>query len=142
MSHPQEDGIAHWLAARALGFVLAAALCSPAFAQQQAQQRLTLNFVNTEIEAVARAMADFTGRTKELADIRRQFYSTREFMNQWEEINLVLTGGATALRLIASLSAPTRGTSTLSGTVAFGCSTFVMMTTPPSRLPTPQRYEP
>src|SRR3954470_9864034 len=28
-----------------------------------AQQRLTLNFVNTEIEAVARAMADFTGRT-------------------------------------------------------------------------------
>jgi general secretion pathway protein D len=27
-----------------------------------AQQRLTLNFVNTEIEAVARAMADFTGR--------------------------------------------------------------------------------
>jgi general secretion pathway protein D len=37
--------------------MLAAAM-SAAFAQQ----RLTLNFVNTEIEAVARAMADFTGR--------------------------------------------------------------------------------
>src|SRR5438132_5101328 len=37
------------------------ALCA-AFAAQ-AQSRLTLNFVNTEIEAVVRAMADFTGRT-------------------------------------------------------------------------------
>ncbi|HYR35190.1 MAG TPA: type II secretion system secretin GspD [Burkholderiales bacterium] len=63
MSHPQEDGIAHWLAARALSFVLAAALCSAALAQPRQQQRLTLNFVNTDIEAVARAMADFTGRT-------------------------------------------------------------------------------
>src|SRR5688572_16510951 len=36
----------------------AAALLAPA----HAQQRVTLNFVNTEIEAVARAMADFTGR--------------------------------------------------------------------------------
>ncbi|TMH62189.1 MAG: type II secretion system protein GspD, partial [Betaproteobacteria bacterium] len=36
-------------------------LCA-AFAAQ-AQSRLTLNFVNTEIEAVVRAMADFTGRT-------------------------------------------------------------------------------
>jgi len=41
--------------------ILSAALCSPAAAQQP--QRLTLNFTNTEIEAVARAMADFTGRT-------------------------------------------------------------------------------
>src|SRR5213594_3153836 len=32
-------------------------------AQAQQPQRLTLNFANTEIEAVARAMADFTGRT-------------------------------------------------------------------------------
>lgn len=36
----------------------AALLLSPA----HAQQRVTLNFVNTEIEAVARAMSDFTGR--------------------------------------------------------------------------------
>src|SRR5436190_10957800 len=41
-----------WLAT----LVLCAALAA------QAQSRLTLNFVNTEIEAVARAMADFTGR--------------------------------------------------------------------------------
>src|SRR5436190_23192025 len=42
-----------WLAT----LVLCAALAA------QAQSRLTLNFVNTEIEAVVRAMADFTGRT-------------------------------------------------------------------------------
>src|SRR6202007_1518853 len=41
--------------------LLSAALCSAALAQQP--QRLTLNFTNTDIEAVARAMADFTGRT-------------------------------------------------------------------------------
>jgi general secretion pathway protein D len=41
----------------ALGALLALALTS-AFAQQ----RLTLNFVNTEIDAVARALADFMGR--------------------------------------------------------------------------------
>jgi general secretion pathway protein D len=46
-----------WLAA--LVVAGAALACAPA----AAQQRLTLNFVNTEIEAVARAMADFTGRT-------------------------------------------------------------------------------
>jgi general secretion pathway protein D len=52
----------HWLAARALSFLLVVAvLCSAALAQQP--QRLTLNFTNTDIEAVARAMADFTGRT-------------------------------------------------------------------------------
>lgn len=38
---------------------LSLALCGAALAQQ----RVTLNFVNSEIEAVARAMADFTGRT-------------------------------------------------------------------------------
>jgi general secretion pathway protein D len=47
-----------WLAA----LVLTIALASPALAQQP-PQRLTLNFANTEIEAVARAVADFTGRT-------------------------------------------------------------------------------
>ena len=47
---------------------LAAALIAAAAAfllpvpAAHAQQRVTLNFVNTEIEAVARAMADFTGR--------------------------------------------------------------------------------
>ena len=50
-----EEIPSQWLAA----LVLSAALAFPALAQQ----RLTLNFVNTEIEAVARAMADFTGRT-------------------------------------------------------------------------------
>lgn len=48
-----EEALKRWL----LGFALAAGMCSAL-----AQQRLTLNFVNTEIEAVARAMADFTGR--------------------------------------------------------------------------------
>src|SRR6267378_5625331 len=61
MTDNKGDTPSHWLAARALSFVLVAALCSAALAQQQ--QRLTLNFTNTEIEAVARAMADFTGRT-------------------------------------------------------------------------------
>jgi general secretion pathway protein D len=42
--------------------LLAAFMLAPA-GQAQTQQRLTLNFANTEIEAVARAMADFTGRT-------------------------------------------------------------------------------
>ena len=55
MSGPREDTLSHWLAA----LLLSAALCSPA----AAQQRLSLNFANTDIEAVARAMADFTGRT-------------------------------------------------------------------------------
>src|SRR2546425_3615388 len=41
---------------------LLAAFMIAAAAQAQ-EQRLTLNFTNTEIEAVARAMADFTGRT-------------------------------------------------------------------------------
>ncbi|HUQ74112.1 MAG TPA: type II secretion system secretin GspD [Burkholderiales bacterium] len=40
-----------------------AAVLAVAAAGAMAQQRLTLNFVNTEIEAVARAMADFTGRS-------------------------------------------------------------------------------
>src|SRR5205814_4096896 len=48
-------GPARWLAALLAAFMLATAA--------HAQQRLTLNFANTEIEAVARAMADFTGRT-------------------------------------------------------------------------------
>jgi general secretion pathway protein D len=61
MTDNKGDTLSHWLAARALSFVLVAALCSAALAQQQ--QRLTLNFTNTDIEAVARAMADFTGRT-------------------------------------------------------------------------------
>jgi general secretion pathway protein D len=61
MTDNKGDTPSHWLAARALSFVLVAALCSAALAQQQ--QRLTLNFTNTDIEAVARAMADFTGRT-------------------------------------------------------------------------------
>src|SRR6267143_2304399 len=61
MTDNKGDTPRHWLAARALSFVLVAALCSAALAQQQ--QRLTLNFNNTDIEAVARAMADFTGRT-------------------------------------------------------------------------------
>ena len=41
---------------------LLAAFMIAAAAQAQ-DQRLTLNFVNTEIDAVVRAMADFTGRT-------------------------------------------------------------------------------
>src|SRR3954464_15552525 len=45
-----------WVFALLAAFMLATAAA-------QAPQRLTLNFVNTEIEAVARAMADFTGRT-------------------------------------------------------------------------------
>jgi general secretion pathway protein D len=44
-----------WLAALLAAFMISAAA--------QAPQRLTLNFANTDIEAVARAMADFTGRT-------------------------------------------------------------------------------
>jgi len=47
---------ARWLVALLAALMLATA----ADAQQQ---RLTLNFANTDIEAVARAMADFTGRT-------------------------------------------------------------------------------
>ena len=43
----------------AAALVTAAALLLP---PAHAQQRVTLNFVNTEIEAVARAMSDFTGR--------------------------------------------------------------------------------
>src|SRR5438067_11105349 len=58
MSGPREDTLSHWLAA----LVLSATLCGTALAQQQ-PQRLSLNFANTEIEALARAMADFTGRT-------------------------------------------------------------------------------
>ena len=48
---------AHFLAT----LLLSLALCGAALAQQP--QRLTLNFTNTDIEAVTRAMADFTGRT-------------------------------------------------------------------------------
>jgi general secretion pathway protein D len=50
---------------RALRRVLAAATIAAGvalFAPAAAQDRVTLNFANTEIEAVARAMADFTGR--------------------------------------------------------------------------------
>ena len=57
MGGPREDTLSHWLAV----LVLSTALCTPALAQQP--QRLSLNFANTDIEAVARAMADFTGRT-------------------------------------------------------------------------------
>src|SRR3954470_16303988 len=49
-------GPVRWVAALLAALMLATA----ADAQQQ---RLTLNFANTDIEAVARAMADFTGRT-------------------------------------------------------------------------------
>jgi general secretion pathway protein D len=45
----------------ALGALLAL-LLNAAMTAAWAQQRLTLNFVNTEIDAVARAMADFMGR--------------------------------------------------------------------------------
>src|SRR5947207_1975898 len=55
MRHRREDALFRWIVA----MLLSAALAGAAFAQQ----RLTLNFVNAEIEAVARAMADFTGRT-------------------------------------------------------------------------------
>src|SRR4051794_13999824 len=48
-------GPVRWLAALLAAFMISAAA--------QAPQRLTLNFANTDIEAVARAMADFTGRT-------------------------------------------------------------------------------
>ena len=51
----------HFLAGLLLMFLMGAALCTAALAQQP--QRLTLNFTNTDIEAVTRAMADFTGRT-------------------------------------------------------------------------------
>src|SRR3954447_3262816 len=51
----KKAGPARWLAALLAGLMLATAAW--------AQQRLTLNFANTDIEAVARAMADFTGRT-------------------------------------------------------------------------------
>ena len=59
MSASRGDTLSHWLAV----LVLSTALGNPALAQQQPPQRLSLNFVNTDIEAVARAMADFTGRT-------------------------------------------------------------------------------
>src|SRR5436853_2962951 len=55
MRHRREDALVRWIVA----ILLSAALAGAAFAQQ----RLTLNFVNAEIEAVGRAMADFTGRT-------------------------------------------------------------------------------
>src|SRR6266850_1653728 len=48
-------GPVRWVAALLAAFMISAAA--------QAPQRLTLNFANTDIEAVARAMADFTGRT-------------------------------------------------------------------------------
>src|SRR6478609_2488833 len=48
-------GPVRWLAALLAAFMISAAAQTP--------QRLTLNFANTDIEAVARAMADFTGRT-------------------------------------------------------------------------------
>src|SRR5438874_4462182 len=51
----KKAGPARWVVALLAAFMLATAA--------EAQQRLTLNFLNTEIEAVARAMADFTGRT-------------------------------------------------------------------------------
>jgi general secretion pathway protein D len=55
MRHRREDALVRWIVA----MLLSAALAGAAFAQQ----RLTLNFVNAEIDGVARAMADFTGRT-------------------------------------------------------------------------------
>ena len=48
-------GPVRWLGALLAAFMISAAAQTP--------QRLTLNFANTDIEAVARAMADFTGRT-------------------------------------------------------------------------------
>jgi general secretion pathway protein D len=47
----------------ALGRGIVAILLSAALAGAFGQERLTLNFANADIEAVARAMADFTGRT-------------------------------------------------------------------------------
>src|SRR3954447_10798009 len=55
MRHRREDALVRWIVA----ILLSATLAGAAFAQQ----RLTLNFANAEIEAVGRAMADFTGRT-------------------------------------------------------------------------------
>ncbi len=55
MTNKTTVGPARWLAALLAAFMINAAA--------QAPQRLTLNFANTDIEAVARAMADFTGRT-------------------------------------------------------------------------------
>src|SRR5438093_5639748 len=53
----RRGGPVRCLVALAAAFMLATA------AQAQQPQRLTLNFANTEIDAVVRAMADFTGRT-------------------------------------------------------------------------------
>src|SRR3954466_932096 len=53
MRYQWEEALYRWVLGIALALAMAGAI---------AQQRLTLNFVNTEIEAVARAMADFTGR--------------------------------------------------------------------------------
>jgi general secretion pathway protein D len=55
MRQRREDALVRWIVA----MLLSAALAGAAFGQQ----RLTLNFVNADIDAVARAMADFTGRT-------------------------------------------------------------------------------
>src|SRR3954454_7160575 len=55
MRHRREDALVRWIVA----MLLSAALAGAAFGQQ----RLTLNFVNADIDGVARAMADFTGRT-------------------------------------------------------------------------------
>src|SRR3954462_9304348 len=55
MRHRREDALVRCIVA----ILLSATLAGAAFAQQ----RLTLNFVTAEIEAVGRAMADFTGRT-------------------------------------------------------------------------------
>src|SRR3954462_8262210 len=55
MRHRREDALVRCIVA----ILLSATLAGAAFAQQ----RLTLNFVNAEIEGVGRAMAYFTGRT-------------------------------------------------------------------------------
>jgi general secretion pathway protein D len=53
MRDQTKTGVKRWALGALLALIMTAAW---------AQQRLTLNFVNTEIDAVARAMADFMGR--------------------------------------------------------------------------------
>src|SRR5437763_568066 len=105
----KKAGPARSLAALLAAFTLATAAW--------AQQRLTLNFANTDIEAVARAMADFTGRTF-IVDPRVKGTVTLN-VDQPMTPDDALAALSAALRLqnIASASSGVIGWSTLRVTV-------------------------
>ena len=61
-------------------------------------------------------------KSRELAAIRQEFYTSRKFMNPWEELSLGLTGVSEGLRLTSNILSMTSGTLAAFPNYSFGAA--------------------